>query len=257
MIFNASGGGAPLNFKVLGGTSQPSGQENTIWVNTDAGITSWVFAPTAPETPAEGMVWFSTGQSSVVAFNALRKNTITVCPLAAKQYIGDKWEEREAMSYQGGEWRSWIRYLYNNGDACTENGGDWAAAGKNLSSDGGGSSKPTMTMNGTNMVMTLNVSGNKGGIVYKEQAIDLTGVSTINIKGKRSTALSLETWTSLNVWSSLGTYIVSNRAANLNFGKDTGTLDLNLDVSRLTGEHYIGFGLYGNQTLTITEVSLA
>ena len=43
MILNLGGsGGAPLNFKVVGGTSAPSNPtENTIWVNTDKKITGW------------------------------------------------------------------------------------------------------------------------------------------------------------------------------------------------------------------------
>ena len=47
------GGGAaaaPLNFKVVGGTSRPSAPgENTIWVNTATEISSWVLSPAEPE----------------------------------------------------------------------------------------------------------------------------------------------------------------------------------------------------------------
>lgn len=48
MIFNMSGGGgAALNFKVMGGTSAPSNpKENTIWVNTNNLITGWQFSST-------------------------------------------------------------------------------------------------------------------------------------------------------------------------------------------------------------------
>ena len=49
LIFGAGGGGANLNFRVLGGTTQPANpKENDIWVNTDAKITSWVFSVTEP-----------------------------------------------------------------------------------------------------------------------------------------------------------------------------------------------------------------
>lgn len=41
--------GVELNFKVVGGTIQPtSPSENMIWVNTDVEITSWVFSATEP-----------------------------------------------------------------------------------------------------------------------------------------------------------------------------------------------------------------
>ena len=52
MIFNLSGGGssgASLNFKVVGGTTEPANpSENTIWVNTDEPITSWIFSAKNP-----------------------------------------------------------------------------------------------------------------------------------------------------------------------------------------------------------------
>lgn len=53
MIFNMTGGGgvagAGLNFKVVGGTTQPtSPSENTIWVNTSTAITSWSFGANEP-----------------------------------------------------------------------------------------------------------------------------------------------------------------------------------------------------------------
>ena len=46
---HGAGGGTPLNFKVVGGTSAPSNpKENTIWVNTSTAITSWDFSATEP-----------------------------------------------------------------------------------------------------------------------------------------------------------------------------------------------------------------
>lgn len=79
------GGGAPLNFEVVGNQQPDNSKENTLWVNTDVKITSWIFSATEPENPAEGMVWFSVGTSSPVEFNALKKNGIQIYPLSAKQ----------------------------------------------------------------------------------------------------------------------------------------------------------------------------
>jgi hypothetical protein len=44
--YKARGGGSnPLNFKVVGGTSEPANpKENTIWINTDENITDWAFS---------------------------------------------------------------------------------------------------------------------------------------------------------------------------------------------------------------------
>lgn len=122
MIFNmtgvAGGGGAALNFKIVGGTTQPSSaSENTIWVNTDEEITSWIFSVTEPTELVEGMVWIVTGTDSGLAFNALKKNAIYIYPLSAKQYVGGKWNEIEMYINQNGSWDEVITttYIFQNG----------------------------------------------------------------------------------------------------------------------------------------------
>lgn len=137
---NLGGGGTSLNFKVVGGTTRPANpSENTIWVNTDQEITSWVFSANEPENPESGMVWISTGSSSIVAFNALKKNGIYVYPISAKQYIAggstsilgeallgemvlgsttstdSQWVDKTAKTYKNGVWVDWIVWIYDDG----------------------------------------------------------------------------------------------------------------------------------------------
>lgn len=115
-ITNAGGGGSGLNFKVVGGTVQPtSPSENMIWVNTSVAITSWVFSATAPTNPAAGMVWFATGSSSSVAFNAVKKNGIWVYPAGCQQYVSGAWVTKTAKTYQSGAWKDWQLTLYKAG----------------------------------------------------------------------------------------------------------------------------------------------
>ena len=103
---NAGGaGGAALNFKVVGGTAQPtSPKENMFWVNTQTKITSYVFSTAEPKDPSQGMVWIATGASSSKEFNALKKNGIYVYPQSAKQYIDGVFVEVPLNVYQNGEW---------------------------------------------------------------------------------------------------------------------------------------------------------
>lgn len=63
----------------------------------------------------EGKVWFPVGTSSPVAFNALKKNAIQVCPISAKQYVGGAWVYKEAKSYQNGAWGDWWYYIFQEG----------------------------------------------------------------------------------------------------------------------------------------------
>lgn len=122
MIFNMTGGGAPLNFKVVGGTTQPANPtENMIWVNTSETITDWVFSATQP-TAASGRVWITIGTSSTVEFNALKKNGIQVYPISAKQYVSGALVGKNAMSYQGGAWKSWLEVIdFNDTDWTKKN----------------------------------------------------------------------------------------------------------------------------------------
>lgn len=126
------GGGGGLNFKVVGGTTQPTNPtENTIWVNTSTTISSYVFAATAPSNPTSGMVWIFTGTASAVEFNALKKSGLQVYPISAKQYVSGAWVDKTAKSYQGGKWAEWATYLYNKGDLCTARTGGWSGSWTN------------------------------------------------------------------------------------------------------------------------------
>lgn len=107
------GGGAALNFKVVGNPQPANPKENTIWVNTDVKITGYRFAAEQPENMAEGEVWISTGAASQVAFNALKKNTVMVYPISAKQMVGGRLVDLTAKSYQDGAWRDWLRGIYD------------------------------------------------------------------------------------------------------------------------------------------------
>ena len=115
-ITNVGGGGGWLNFKVVGGTSQPiNPKENTIWVNTETEISGWVFSAEEPGEPAEGMVWIYTGISSTVEFNALKKNGIQVYPVSAKQDVGGAWVTKHLKVYQKGEWHQTDIVFFKNG----------------------------------------------------------------------------------------------------------------------------------------------
>lgn len=115
---NFKQGGAGLNFKIVGSTTQPaSPKENTIWINTDTAIAEWQFSATEPTARADGSnlqagdVWIKTDNTSTVRFNALKKNRIDVQINSAYQYNGSDWEEKEVSSYINGDWLSTAYYL--------------------------------------------------------------------------------------------------------------------------------------------------
>ena len=137
-----SGGGGGLNFKVVGGTTQPTNYtENTIWVNTSVNIASWAFSATEPASPKEGMVWITAGNSSTVEFNALKKNGIQVYPISAKQYVSGAWVNKTVKSYRGGKFVDWIPEgaLYWKGVEAIEWAGSWTKEAEQMTRVGGDS----------------------------------------------------------------------------------------------------------------------
>lgn len=125
---HGAGGASPLNLKIIGNPKPQTAKENTIWIDTDVKITSWIFSATEPDPPADGKdgpVWIYTGASSHIAFSATKKNPIMVYPISAKQYVSGTWVDKTAKSYQGGAWVDWMVYLYNAGDTCDAITGGW------------------------------------------------------------------------------------------------------------------------------------
>ena len=168
------GGGANLNFKIVGNPQPASPRENTIWIDTDEKITSWIFSATAPESPEEGMVWISIGTSSAVEFNALKKNSMLVYPLSAKQYVSGVWGTVEAQSYQGEEWiQWWDGMLYKSGDQYTDITGGWDY----YNEQNGGS----VTFDSDYITMDGGSNGYTTAI-YANNQLDLAGYSTLNIE---------------------------------------------------------------------------
>jgi hypothetical protein len=173
---HGAGGGASLNFKVVGGTAAPaSPKENTIWVNTDAEIASWVFSAAEPETPAAGMVWITTDKKSTAPFNALKKNDITLCPVAASQYVNGAWVEKTAKCYKSGEWVE-VKipgfFIFKSGEGALVPVKH--IYGRNAS----------ITASAEKIVYYTQSSSDLGEVTTTENLITLTGFTTLNARAK-------------------------------------------------------------------------
>lgn len=100
-------GGAGINFKVVGGTVQPQGKENLIWVNTSTPISIWVVSTFQPESAFDGMVWIVNGTENGI--NILKKNAIGLFPSGCRMYRNGKWEAVESFLFRNGEWVQFSR----------------------------------------------------------------------------------------------------------------------------------------------------
>lgn len=224
---NTGGGGVGgLNFQVIGSATAPNNpKENTIWIETDTNVTSWIFSAVEPSAPSEGMVWIFTGTSSPVEFNALKKNGLQVYPVAAKQYIDGEWVDKAAKSFRGGAWVDWWDgVLYNAGNTYDDITGGYSGVGDYISatnSDGR---------------LNLHVQNGATAALITEQAINLTGFKTLKVTGYG---------TSANCFAG----IVSNRSVNFSSTvvmENQGTYAL--DISSVEGLFYVGLmGRVGNK----------
>ena len=115
-----SSGGTSLNFKVIQYAAEEAllaavPAENAIGAITETKITSWLFSPSEPAAPAEGMLWIAVGTAGTVELNALKKNGVILYPKYARQYISGQWVRVNAWIYQGGAWNSFFSGLLYDG----------------------------------------------------------------------------------------------------------------------------------------------
>ena len=197
------------------------------------------------DASAEGAVWISTGTNSPTAFNALKKNNVTVYPLSAEQCIDGVWRVMDAETYQNGVWVEWIPIgaLYWHGNECTDITGGWTSKAWKMQSDAGTTAQTfEIARNSDHLMFTK--TGDIGAVMYAEKSIDLTNVKTIHFKGEMSMA-SRANWVAFHVWTNMnGTYWATNSVASVNTSTSEAIQEFALDVSALTGNYFLGFGIY-------------
>lgn len=244
---NLGGGSGGLNFKIVGGTSEPSNpKENTIWVNTDQNITSYILSATEPETPEDGMVLITIGTDSAVAFSVTKKNPVMVYPISAKQYVGGAWVDVTVESYQNGEWKPWFIYLYNNGDKRTEVTGGWKTGMKyntaNVSTNG-------LTFNADNMQITGSSVGGYLGSCGTINKINLSGHRKLNALVKLHSAAADSNMLVCSQLEAFFSYKLASKAL------PTTESVISIDISNIESG-YIVFSCGVNVTATIKSVWL-
>lgn len=245
----------PLNFEITGNPQPVQPKENTIWVDTGTEITGWIFSAAQPEGQ-EGLLWIKTAAFSSARFNALKKNTLTVYPLSARQYNSGTWEKVTAKIWQNGAWVEWIpeNALYYHGDECVPVSGGWQARGwKNGSNYG--EIIPIIVNRDDHMEITVPSGNVVSGAVEIKKDQDFTNISGITIDFE----VELHDYLPfLMVIDRNATYmgssvrvinVVGDRVNNGTFTRRTVTLD----TSGLSGLYDIVIGFADAWAGTLTE----
>ena len=240
-----SGGGASLNFKVVGNPQPTNPKGNTIWLNTDTKITGCYFQSEKPEDMKPGEVWISTGTSSTVAFNALKKGTVMVYPIYAKQMGQDGMlVDVTAMSWKNGEWVEWTIYLFNDGDECEDITGGWKTA---MASDSCTLTKE-IASNGSMRMTAKSSATHRKGYFYTDNAIDLTSVNYVrcNITERSLTNTSNSCSLVICDATTLGTHLAETSISAIG--------EIELNVTGVDGVGRVAFYLGGTSSGQSTTV---
>lgn len=229
----AEGGGG--NFSVVGGLTQPtSPKENMIWVKADIKKSpKYVFAEAAPEAPAEGLIWFSATGDGIIT--------------QANVYADGAWNRVDAYMYLSGAWvhiTSTIVYLYNKGDTCNAVSGGWEAVRWNINSGAQGS-VPKLTYGESSL--TVSYTGQEG-LLETRASVNLDKIRKICavISGNANT----NSYLAVSTGSGERGFPQNQKASKALFN---GTVEL--DVSALSGNYFVGFRVRGNFTVEAVWLS--
>lgn len=187
----------------------------------------------------EGTVWITTGTSSPVAMNALKKNSITVYPISAKQYISGAWVDKTAKSYQNGAWVDWWNgTLYSPGDEYTAITGGWIPTTDNFGVSGTAVA-PTVTKNDANLYMVPYGEEGKGfvGSLRTAKSVDISSYSRLVFDVSANSGSYTELYFAVAKDTSGFAASVKKGSMNTNVGFDRQTLTL--DISGLSGLFYV------------------
>ena len=266
MVGRTNTGGASLNLRIMGGNTQPvSPVENLVWLNTNVAIPHWYIQNDVPADPVEGVVYITVMTSSSVVLQTLRNNGMKLYFGTAYQYQSGSWVTLGGQVYQNGAWIDLQKFVYNAGK-YNEN----YATGMNLSNSVLSGSVTNDTANGYLICSTWRsaVSQTAYGYFYFNNAINLTDVKTVKIvysaSGQNDDGAVEVRKYKLVVTSGTGASNAYNSPT-----RGTGASSANpsasnpqtatLDVSALTGNHYIGAAQYtynGSTTIRIHSVEL-
>lgn len=236
-IIRRGGGGGSLNFKIVGGTAEPTNPiENTIWVNTDTPIVGYHLSTVQPDDVLSGDVWIQTVTSGAIGFNALKENRIQIYPLVAKQYISGVWIKKEMTCYLGGEWVTASKYLL---DGSSDTGIAWNTYG---------AYKGTAAEESTGYKITGSNGGNQPGAIQTSEKVDISGFSKLHFIGSNDNAMSANFPLVVGIQNSKsyqtsnydGIYVISRDSVASTSYSLAGTFDLIVDISQCSGSYYIG-----------------
>lgn len=253
------GAGGTVSLKVVGGTERPENpQGNTVWVNTAAEVKGYAVSATEPAAPYNGLVWLLAGSSASAPINVGGKNVVEIYPTRAYLYADGLWGSVVAQTYIDGAWYDWNLFLYQPGD----NPG-MVNLGWKYSSSSQGTVVPSVEYGAESMAISVaNTYGGYSGVSYFPDKYNLSPYNKLKASVNISGPLNSYAPNNINgvfIWEQVDSGFFEPAAAASSYPQATGDFELEADISALSGDYYIGFGLRyesGRVTITVKEVVL-
>ena len=146
---------------------------------------------------------------------------------------------------------SYILYLRDGIDDCDADTGGWISEARAWGENVAGAGAPIVDKSNVAwIVLTQNYA--KGGLYRTVNKIDLSQYNTLVVELAVNSTDSHPEYFTFGIWSELGTYYRYNMAAYWNPTSNIGSTVVNIDISKLNGSYYVGYGLYNNQ-LTVAS----
>lgn len=252
---NATPGSGNFGLQIVGGTTRPKNPTHgMVWANTPNEITDIYLSAEKPTNPVAGALWVrisNFGGKKIVS--PVSKESITVYPLSAEQYINAAWVEIEVMSYQDVKWVAWIPEgaLYYRGDEMIAKTGGWEATTW-LPTGSYTNVGFTFEKNEDQMSLGYSISATAGRdwCITSSDKIDMSKYNTLGIVAEHS-------WEACKVGLSSAKPSSSatvNWIASIDIPKSHGTTTL--DISDCDSSYYVVVWLYSPKTLAASNVDV-
>ena len=147
-------------------------------------------------------------------------------------------------------------YLYNAGNEYTDDTGGWKSYAVPRTSESSSSAR-TLTK-GSNS-MSVAGESSKSCMVRTVNKVKITsGMKTLEFSGTlySPNENGYAFWSSICVWSAIGSTTQDNVVASFHQGKGTFSGTKSIDVSSLNGTYYVGFAVHGTATFSVTSLQL-
>lgn len=227
MIHNMVGGG---------GQGEGSVEAGTIVVTYPTGATCTV--------TGNGQTYAALDTSGAAAF-IVEPGTWTVTAVQGTN------SDSQSVTVTAGGWveveLSFALWLYKNGDKCVNTTGGWNGYAMSFSAANFGTVPSVQEFADYTKIYFSTIY--KSGAYRTVDKVDLTGYSALIFNGDNLiNRTNNNNYLKMCVWSNMGSNTENNLVANAATSAGQTLNYLEIDISALSGEYYVGFALYSFET---------